>query len=65
MTHPTCVCRPRYWRGKPIRNLIVPLSDEGWNRIDEIMQDNPKLNLHELIEKAIYLAWDADDKELV
>ena len=29
------------------------------------MQDLPKLGLHELIEKAIYLAWHADNKELV
>lgn len=64
MTHPTCVCRPTKWRGKPVRNLIVPLSDQGWDRLDEIMQDLPKLGLHDLIEKAIYFAWHADNKEL-
>lgn len=43
--------------------LVVPLSAEGWNRIDEIMQDMPKLTLAQLIERALVLAWHADNKE--
>lgn len=45
------------------RYLTVPLSDEGWNRIDEIMQDMPTLTLAQLIEKALVIAWHADNKE--
>lgn len=44
--------------------LIVPLSAEGWNRIDEIMECIPGLSLAQLIEKALMLAWAADDAEL-
>jgi hypothetical protein len=47
------------------RTLTVPLSDEGWNRIDEILECIPALPLAQLIEKSLYLAWHADDKELV
>jgi hypothetical protein len=46
------------------RTLTVPLSDEGWNRIDEIMECIPGLPLAQLIEKALALAWAADDTEL-
>jgi hypothetical protein len=45
------------------RLLTVPLSDDGWNRIDEISQDMPKLTLAEIIEKALVIAWHADNKE--
>lgn len=44
-------------------NLTVPLSHDGWNRIDEIMQDIPGLTLADLIEKALVIAWHADNKE--
>lgn len=47
-----------------MKQLSVPLSDLGWDRLDEIMQDLPKLGLHELIERAIYLAWHAENSEL-
>jgi len=47
------------------RVLIVPLSDDGWTRIDEIMECIPGLPLAQLIEKALVLAWAADDAELV
>ena len=45
------------------RILTVPLSDDGWNRIDEIMDCIPGLTLAQLIEKALVIAWHADDKE--
>ncbi|WP_187271452.1 hypothetical protein [Massilia arenae] len=44
--------------------LTVPLSAEGWNRIQEIMECIPGLPLAQLIEKALVLAWAADDTEL-
>lgn len=44
-------------------DLTVPLSDDGWNRIQEIMQDIPGLTVAELIEKALVIAWHADNKE--
>jgi len=44
--------------------LTVPLSEDGWNRIHEIMESIPGMTLAELIEKALVLAWHADDKEL-
>ena len=44
--------------------LTVPLSLDGWNRIDEILQEIPTLTLAQLIEKALVLAWAADDAEL-
>ena len=43
--------------------LTVPLSHDGWNRIYEIMQDIPGLTVAELIEKALVIAWHADNKE--
>jgi uncharacterized protein (DUF433 family) len=46
------------------KELVVPLSDDGWTRIDEILQDMPKLTLAQLIEKALVLAWAADNAEL-
>jgi len=44
--------------------LTVPLSDEAWNRIDEILECIPGLPLAQLIERALVLAWAADDTEL-
>lgn len=46
------------------KELVVPLSNDGWNRIDEIMECIPGLTLAQLIEKALVLAWAADDTEL-
>jgi len=44
--------------------LTVPLSAEGWTRVQEIMECIPGLPLAQLIEKALALAWAADDAEL-
>lgn len=46
------------------KELVVPLSLDGWNRIDEILQEIPTLTVAQLIEKALVLAWHADDTEL-
>lgn len=43
--------------------LNIPLSQDGWTRIEEIMQDIPTLTLAELIEKALVIAWHADNAE--
>lgn len=45
------------------QNLNIPLSDDGWNRIVEIMECIPGLTLADLIEKALVIAWHADDTE--
>lgn len=45
--------------------LRIPLSHDGWNRIQEIMECLPGLTVAELIEKALILAWHADDAELL
>ena len=47
-----------------MKQLSVPLSDLGWDRIHEILECIPDLPLAQLIEKSLYLAWHADDKEL-
>lgn len=44
--------------------LTVPLSAEGWDRIHDILECIPGLPLAQLIEKALVLAWAADDAEL-
>jgi len=46
-----------------MKQLSVPLSFDGWNRIWEISQDMPKLTLAEIIEKALVIAWNADNGE--
>lgn len=46
-----------------MKQLSVPLSFDGWNRIEEISQDMPKLTLAEIIEKALVIAWAADNAE--
>jgi hypothetical protein len=46
-----------------MKQLSVPLSFDGWNRIEEISQDMPKLTLAEIIEKALVIAWNADNGE--
>jgi len=48
-----------------MKQLSVPLSFDGWNRIWEISQDMPKLTLAEIIEKALVIAWAADNAEFV
>jgi hypothetical protein len=45
------------------KQLTIPLSFDGWNRIEEISQDMPKLTLAEIIEKALVIAWAADNAE--
>lgn len=45
-------------------NLCIPLSQDGWYRIEEILEETP-LTIEELIEKALILAWHADDAELL
>jgi len=46
-------------------NLCIPLSQDGWNRIEEILGEIPSLTIAELVEKALILAWHADDGELL
>lgn len=43
--------------------LNIPLSQDGWNRIEEILQDFPGMTVAELIEKALVIAWAADNAE--
>lgn len=47
-----------------MKQLSVPLSAEGWDRIQDILECIPGLPLAQLIEKALVLAWAADDVEL-
>ena len=46
-----------------MKQLSVPLSDLGWDRIDEILCDFPGMTVAELIEKALGIAWNADNGE--
>ena len=45
------------------KELTVPLSQTGWDRIHEILEDFPGMTVAELIEKALVIAWHADNKE--
>lgn len=43
--------------------LTMPLSQDGWNRIDDMLAKFPQFTVAELIEKALVIAWHADNKE--
>lgn len=43
--------------------LTIPLSQTGWDRIHDILQDFPGMSVAELIEKVLVIAWHADNKE--
>lgn len=43
--------------------LNIQLSEDGWNRIDDILEEFPDFTVAELIEKALVIAWHADNKE--
>lgn len=43
--------------------LNIPLSQDGWNRIHDILEEFPNFTVAELIEKALVIAWHADNKE--
>jgi len=51
------------YAGSRTRTLTVPLSDDGFNRIDEILEDFPGMTVAELIERSLIIAWAADNSE--